>query len=258
MSQQRMQFTVQRGTDRTARAHRANPNKATATEPGGVRCLGQTLSGRAPAAPDTAAGPDRLAQTPSRLLVADDDPMLVEDMVARVRSLGLEVVCTASDGGHAVHEAREHMPDMAMIDMRMPGLDGGAAARAIFTELAIPVVIISAFAEPADTAKAARAGVFGYLVKPVTTKQVRAGIDVAWERYVQHVKTHWEVASLRTRLAQRKTIERAKWVLVEREGFSEPEALRSLQHRARADRAPLVQVAADVLRAGYPPASADV
>jgi response regulator NasT len=193
--------------------------------------------------------PERLPDQPKRLLVADDDPLLVEDLVARVTSLGFEVVASAPDGSVAVHEARQHMPDLALLDMRMPGIDGAAAARAMFTELAIPAVMISAHAENEDLGKAKRAGVFGYLVKPVTTKQVRAGVDVAWERFLHHVQTNWQVASLRTRLAQRKTIERAKWALVEGKGLTEPAALRTLQDTARERRAPLIHIAREVLHA---------
>ncbi|GEM_PF-183637 len=191
--------------------------------------------------------PERLPDQPRRVVVADDDPILVEDMLQRVRALGIEVCAAAPEGLQAIHECREHLPDLALFDLRMPRLDGASAANTVFSELAIPVVVVSAHADPEDIARATAAGVFGYLVKPVTTRQVRAAIEVAWQRYAEHVRNHWEVASLRTRLQQRKTIERAKWRIVQERGVGEPEALRLLQKQAREERSPLIDVATDVL-----------
>jgi response regulator NasT len=200
--------------------------------------------------------PERLPDQPQRVVIADDDPILIEDMLQRVCSLGIEVCAAAPEGAQAIHECREHLPDLALFDLRMPRLDGASAANTVFHELAIPVVVVSAHAEPDDIARASAAGVFGYLVKPVTTRQVRAAIEIAWQRYAEHVRTHWEVASLRTRLQQRKTIERAKWHVVQHEGVTEPEALRMLQQRAREERAALINVARDVLESAGEPSDA--
>jgi two-component system, response regulator PdtaR len=110
------------------------------------------------------------------------------------------------------------------------------------------VVIVSAYSDPAKVEGAAGAGVFGFLVKPVSTDQLRAAISVAWERFNELISVQKENSDLRRRLEERKTIERAKWVLVEKRSMTEPEAMDALRAMARDHRRPMIETALEVLR----------
>lgn len=185
--------------------------------------------------------------TPARILVADDEHLVSAGTVAAIKSLGYAVIGPASDGTKAIDLARKELPDLAIIDIRMPGTDGLAAAETIYNELGIPVVMLSAYSDPEYVEIGNRIGVFGYLLKPVNRDQLRVGLEIAWSRFVSHNKLGEEVSGLQSRLEQRKVIEQAKWIIVKRKSVDESEAMRMLQNQARNGRRPLIDIARAVV-----------
>lgn len=168
-------------------------------------------------------------------------------MTRMLTGLGYEIVGPVADGQQAIDICRSEAPDLALLDIQMPNINGIEAAREIHEQLQVPVIIVSAYSDPEYVDLGRRAGVFGYLLKPVTKDQLRVTISVAWERYRDHAAGRSEIASLNRRLEQRKVVEQAKWVLVSRRGISEPDAMRALQRHARNKRQPLVDVANAVI-----------
>jgi AmiR/NasT family two-component response regulator len=188
-----------------------------------------------------------LPASPKRILVADDEHLVAVGLISALKDLGYKVLGPASDGEQAIEQCRSDRPDLAILDIRMPGIDGLAAAETIYNELQIPVVMLSAYSDPEYVSSGNRIGVFGYLTKPVSRDQLRVGLEVAWSRYLHQSELTEEVDSLRERLKQRKIIEQAKWIIVKRKSVEEPEAMRLLQKQARNGRRPLVDVAQAVI-----------
>jgi two-component system, response regulator PdtaR len=184
---------------------------------------------------------------PRRILIAEDEHLVAVSLTVSLSDAGYTVVGPAMDGEQAVDLARRLLPDMALLDIRMPRRSGIEAAQEIFGALGIPVVIVSAHSDEPLANAAADAGVFGYVVKPASTEQLRAALTVAWSRFCEHVESERASDDLRRRLEERKTIEQAKWVLVERHDFSEAKALEELRNRARDARRTMLEVAMEVL-----------
>lgn len=203
--------------------------------------------------PDTPMGNGRtdgereLPASPQRVLVADDEHLVAAGLIAGLKDLGYEVIGPASNGEKAIEMCRAEHPDMAILDIRMPGLDGLAAGETIYNELGIPIVMVSAYSDPEYVNSGNRIGVFGYLLKPVTRDQLRVGLKVSWARFRQQAELSDEVGTLNAKLEQRKVIEQAKWIIVKRKGVEEPEAMRMLQKQARNGRRPLVEIAKSVI-----------
>jgi AmiR/NasT family two-component response regulator len=192
---------------------------------------------------------ETLPERPTRILVADDEHLVATDLALTLGELGYTVVGPAADGEAAVHLARLSVPDLALLDIQMPKRDGLSAAAELMKELGVPVVILSAYSDAENVDGAQKAGVFGYLVKPVQEDQLRVAIEVAWSRFRLFIAERSEAESLRRRLEERKVIEQAKWILVSRKGITEPEAMQLLQRKARDTRRKLGDVALEVVRA---------
>lgn len=184
---------------------------------------------------------------PKRILIADDEHLIAASLASNVRALGCTVIGPAANGQLAIELARAERPDLALLDIRMPVVDGLAAARVIWTELGAPVVIVSAYSDPENVDDSAEIGVFGYLLKPVDADSLRVAIAVAWSRAAALRDRDTRVRQLEQNLANRRTVEQAKWKLVERHGITEPEAHRRLQTTARNSRSALVDIAQRVL-----------
>jgi len=150
-----------------------------------------------------------------------------------LRRAGFEVVAEARDGIEAVELARAHAPDLALLDVRMPGMDGIDAARAMLEERPMPVVIITAYSQRDVVARAVEAGVFGYLVKPFQETDLLPAIATARARHAEMQAVRAESDSLREALAARKVIERAKGVLMDRDGLTEAEAFGRMRAAAQ-------------------------
>jgi two-component system, response regulator PdtaR len=165
---------------------------------------------------------------------------------------GFEVVAEARDGVEAVALARSQAPDLALLDVRMPGMDGIEAARVMLDERPLPVVIITAYSQRDVIARAVEAGVFGYLVKPFREADLLPAIATARARHAELEAVRAESDSLREALAARKVIERAKGLLMERDGLSEAEAFARMRSAAQHTGKTLVDIA-QALSATYPP-----
>lgn len=200
------------------------------------------------------APPARIVpERPTRILVADDEHLVATEITLALAELGYTTVGPAIDGDSAVRLAHSALPDMALMDIRMPVRDGLAAAGEIFETLAVPVVILSAYSDKEYVERARQTGIFGYLIKPPTRDQLRVGLEVAWARFADFMAQRAETDQFRRRLEDRKLVERAKWVLVSVKGMTEPDAIRALQKRARDSRTPLATIAAEVIAANDMP-----
>ena len=159
-----------------------------------------------------------------RILVAEDETIIRLDLRELLERAGFEVCAEAKDGLEAVELARSEQPDLAVLDVKMPRLDGIEAARRILDERPIPIVMLTAYGQDELVSRAIEAGVFGYLVKPFREQDLLPAIRTARARHEELSALREQADSLAEALAARKSIERAKGLLMEREGLSEEEA----------------------------------
>ena len=178
-----------------------------------------------------------------RILIAEDETIIRMDLRALLESAGFEVCAEARDGQEAVELARSEQPDLAVLDVKMPRLDGIEAARRILDERPIPIVMVTAYGERDVVARAVEAGVFGYLVKPFRETDLLPAIETARARHEELAALRDEAESLSQALAARKAIERAKGILMQREGLSEQEAFARLRKASQISGRPLKVVA---------------
>jgi response regulator NasT len=190
-----------------------------------------------------------IPESPRSVLVADDEHLLARNLANDLTELGYTVVGPARNGLVAIELAKANRPDIVLMDIRMPELDGLEAAKVIFEELGIPVVILSAFSDPAYLRAGVKIGVFGYLLKPVTLDELRVSLTLAWSRFITHKSLTTEVDSLKLKLEQRKIIEKAKGLMMRTMNISEDEAMRALQKQARDLRKPMADLAKSILDA---------
>lgn len=184
-----------------------------------------------------------------RVLIADDEALHNLALSSQLKGLGHEVVAAARDGEEAVAKARETEPDIAFLDIRMPGMEGPEAAKRIFEERPIPVVILSAYSDERTVRQAASAPVFHYLVKPVDSSDLAPAIAVALSRFAEWERTRGERDSLQQKLDERKIIERAKGLLMKSRGLDENEAYRFLQRASQDKNTPMVELAKKIVLA---------
>lgn len=164
-----------------------------------------------------------------RLLVADDEEVVRALLAEMSESLGHRVVAQAADGEQAIALAESCCPDLILLDIYMPKIDGLRAAQAITARKVLPIVIVTAYADDALIQRAAEAGAFGYLVKPITRERLVAAIATARARFADLQVLRSELGDLKEALEARKTIERAKGVLMRDLGVNEQEAYRWLK-----------------------------
>src|SRR6478672_12047092 len=182
-----------------------------------------------------------------RILVAEDETIIRLDLRDLLERAGFEVVAEAHHGEEAVELARSAEPDLALLDVKMPRLDGIEAARRILDERAIPIVMVTAYGEEELVARAVEAGVFGYLVKPFRESDLLPAIATARARHEELQALREEADSLAEALAARKAIERAKGLLMEKEGLSEQDAFARLRKASQLSGRPLKVVAEAVV-----------
>ena len=185
-----------------------------------------------------------------RVLIAEDETIIRLDLRQLLERAGLEVCAEARDGVEAVALARSTEPDVAVLDVRMPRLDGIEAARRILDERPIPIVMLTAYGQRELVARAVEAGVFGYLVKPFREADLLPAIETARARHDELAEVRAEAESLADALAARKRIERAKGLLMEKEGLSERDAFARLRRASQVSGRPLA-VVADALIATF-------
>jgi len=184
-----------------------------------------------------------------RILIADDESLHVMRLRARLEKMGHRVVAEAATGQEAVALADQTRPDLAILDVKMPDLDGIEAARAINTARPTPVVLLTAYSEDDLVNRAVEAGVFAYLVKPVTAEELKPALALAISRFREMTTLRQEVQDLRQALEARKIIERAKGILMRRLNLTEEEAFRRLQKRSQDESRKLIEVAQAVIMA---------
>ncbi|TPW76300.1 ANTAR domain-containing response regulator [Schumannella soli] len=172
---------------------------------------------------------------PRRVVVAEDESLIRLDIVEILRDNGFEVVGEAGDGETAVALATELKPDLVVMDVKMPQLDGISAAEKLSKNHIAPVVLLTAFSQKELVERASEAGALAYVVKPFTPNDLLPAIEIALSRYQQIVTLESEVADLVERFETRKLVDRAKGLLNEKMGLSEPEAFRWIQ-KASMDR----------------------
>src|SRR5262245_18933009 len=178
-----------------------------------------------------------------RILIAEDETIIRLDLRTTLEEAGFEVCAEARDGEEAVELAAAEKPDLAILDVRMPRLDGIEAAKRILAERPIPIVMLTAFGQEELVSRAVEAGVFGYLVKPFRETDLLPAIAAAKARHAELEALREEAESLSEALETRKVVERAKGLLIEREGLTEQEAFARLRKASQSSNRPMKVVA---------------
>jgi response regulator NasT len=181
-----------------------------------------------------------------RIVVAEDESLIRMDIVETLRDQGFDVVGEAGDGLKAIELAKELKPDLMVMDIKMPDMDGLSAAEQI-AQLRIPVVFLTAFNQQELVTRASEVGAMAFLVKPFSPEDLLPAIEVALSRHQQLTQLESEVSDLTERLETRKLVERAKGVLGVQMGLSEPDAFRWIQKAAMDRRIGMVDVAKTIL-----------
>jgi len=184
-------------------------------------------------------------QQPLRIVVAEDEALIRMDLVEMLAREGYEVVGEAANGEAAIALVREHKPDLALFDVKMPIKDGITAAQELRGE--VPIVMLTAFSQRELIERANDAGVMAYLVKPFTISDLIPAIEVARTRFFERALLESEVATLEGKLEARKLVERAKGLLMHRHGLTEGEAFTWIQRGAMDRRLSMVEVARELL-----------
>ena len=186
------------------------------------------------------------SETARRVLVAEDEALIRLDLIEMLSEEGYVVVAEAADGQQAVEQAEALRPDLVIMDVKMPMMDGIDAASIITDRRIAPVVILTAFSQRELVVRARDAGAMAYLVKPFGRRDLLPAVELAVSRFRELVALESEVAGLTDRLETRKTVERAKGLLMARHGLTEPEAFRWIQ-RSAMDRRTTMKVVAHAI-----------
>ena len=187
----------------------------------------------------------QMGASPVRILVAEDEALIRMDLVEMLQEAGYTVVAQAANGEEAIALATEHRPDLAILDVKMPILDGISAAEKIIS--IAPVLMLTAFSQRELVERARDAGVMAYVVKPFTIGDLVPAIEIAISRHTQMRSLAEEVADLHERLETRKIIDRAKGILMKALNLSEPEAFSWIQRAAMDRRLTMKEVAHAVI-----------
>ncbi|MCX6343044.1 MAG: hypothetical protein RLZ87_256 [Armatimonadota bacterium] len=184
-----------------------------------------------------------------KILIADDEPIIRLDLRQVLETLGYEVIGEAGDGKQAVELARELKPDICILDVKMPIMDGIEAVDIITDENIAPTILLTAYSDKELIDRAKAAGVFAYLVKPFKPSDLAPTIEVARARFEQNVILGKEVSSLNERLEARKSIDRAKGILMDSHQLNEAEAYRRIQIQSMNLRKTMKEVADAIILA---------
>ncbi|MER5643545.1 response regulator [Streptosporangium sp. NPDC002524] len=191
--------------------------------------------------------------TQRRVVIAEDEALIRLDLKEMLEEEGYAVVAEAGDGESAVKLAMEQRPDLVILDVKMPILDGISAAEQIVSQRIAPCLILTAFSQRDLVERARDAGAMAYLVKPFTKSDLVPAIEMAVSRHQEIAALEREVGTLSERLETRKLVERAKGLLMERHGWSEPQAFRWIQKASMDRRLSMRQVAQIVVADGAEP-----
>ncbi len=185
----------------------------------------------------------------ARVVVADDESIVRMDLREMLESLGYLVVGEAGDGESAVHLARELKPNIVIMDIKMPGMDGIEAGRILTEERISPVLLLTAYSQHDLVERAKEAGVMAYIVKPFHEADLAPAIEVALRRWQEFRSLEKEVEDLKEALETRKLVDRAKGILMDTQGLSEADAFRRIQKTSMDQRKPMKEVAEAIVLA---------
>lgn len=182
-----------------------------------------------------------------RAIVVEDEALIRMDIVETLREGGFDVVGEASNGEEALELAREFKPDVVVMDIKMPVMDGITAAEHIAKERLAPVVLLTAFSQTELVERARDAGAMAYVVKPFTPADLLPAVEIAASRFAEFRALENEIADINERMETRKTVERAKGILMEKMQLNEPEAFRWIQKTSMDRRLTMREVAEAVI-----------
>lgn len=185
-----------------------------------------------------------------RILICEDEGLTVLKLRRLLTAAGHTVVGEAKDGEECLAQCEQTEPDVVLMDIKMPGMDGMEATRKLLEKRPLPVVMLTAYSDDETVRAATEAGACAYLVKPVNRSQLLSALHVATSRFAELQQLRREVEDLSEALESRKLVERAKGILMDRAGLTEAEAFRRLQKASRDQRRPMKQVAMEVIEAG--------
>jgi len=184
-----------------------------------------------------------------RLIIADDESLIRMNLKETLIGLGYLVIGEAGDGVSVINLARELHPDLVLMDIKMPRLDGIQAARILTQEKIAPVLLITAFSDRELVERAKEAGVVNYIVKPFRDAELLPAIEIALARYQEFLEMEHEMDDLKEILDTRKLVERAKGILMDTQGLKEAEAFRKIQQLSMNTRKPMKEIAQAILLA---------
>lgn len=185
----------------------------------------------------------------TRIIIADDESLIRIDLREMLTNLGYLVIGEVGDGRSAVNLARELRPDVVIMDIKMPDMDGIDAAKILTEERIAPVILLTAYSQKDLVERAKEAGVVGYMVKPFRETDLVPAIEVALARFKEFEALHKEVNDLQLALETRKLVDRAKGILMDNQGLSESEAFRKIQKMSMNTRKPMKEVAEAIILA---------
>ena len=185
----------------------------------------------------------------TRVIIADDESLVRVDLRETLSELGYLVIGEVGDGQSAVNMARELAPDVVVMDIKMPGMDGIEAARILTQERVAPDVLLTAYSQKDLIDRAKEAGVVGYLVKPFRETDLSPAIELALARFTEFRALQEEVGNLTEALETRKKVEKAKGILMEKQSITEAEAFRKIQKMSMNTRKPMKEVAEAIILA---------
>jgi two-component system, response regulator PdtaR len=184
---------------------------------------------------------------PLRIVIADDEPIIRLDLRRTLENMGHVVIGEASDGAQAVEITRELKPDVAILDIKMPNMDGIDAAKVVSTEGIAPVLLLTAYSQKDLVERAKDAGVFAYLVKPFKEADLMPAIEIAIARFEEFMDLEKEVSSLEEKLETRKAVDRAKGILMDMYGLKEQDAFRRIQVQSMNTRKSMREIAEAII-----------
>jgi len=185
-----------------------------------------------------------------RVLIADDEAVIRMGLRTMLEDKGHQVVAAATDGASAIQMMRTERPEVILLDIKMPGMDGLEAARKIMQERPTPVVMLTAFSQRELVNEAHEASVFGYLVKPVKEDLLDATLDLAVTRFKEWQKLQKQVQDLNKSLVAREVVEKAKRLLMDQQDLTEQQAFNKIHRTSRSRRVTMQQVAQEILDRG--------
>jgi Response regulator with putative antiterminator output domain len=184
-----------------------------------------------------------------RIIVAEDETLVALSIISQLKEIGHIVVGDATDGVEVIELCGKLKPDMVLMDINMPRMDGIQAAKEIKNKYQIPVVIVSGYSDENLIEDAAEAGVFSYLVKPVTKKNLAPAIEVALQNHLEYSRVNEESNYFKKSLDERKLIERAKGILMKQKNLTEDEAMKKLQKLSNNKNQRMAEVAKEIISA---------